>query len=180
MSLWLLGQALPETGALRKPARLAMIGVVVASAAGTLIALSVVAGLIGLYMYMQGEGLSQGASLGISAGVGLMAGIIVFLTARSRVDAIPDTMDDLQLFHGQSADYFGELVKMVVGGFVDGLSEKKSSVEKKARQTREEIEDAIEALIDQLDSLGADMGEEAEEVVLDLERHAPRKTRKPN
>ena len=178
-SLWLLGQALPETGALRKPARLAMIGVVVASAAGTLIALSVVAGLVALYYYVQSEGLSSGASLGVVAGVGLMAGIITFLVARSRVDAIPDSMDDLQLFQGRTTDIFGELLQMAVGGFMEGMSDRaESKAEAKAKQTREEIEDAIEALIDKLDSLEAEAEDLGEEVVLDLERHAPRTSRR--
>lgn len=169
-SLWLLGQALPETGALRQPARLAMIGVVVASAAGTLIALSVVAGLVAIYYYLIGEGLSEGASLGVVAGAGLMASAIAFLLARRQVDAIPDRMEELQLFHGRPADIFGELLQMVVGGFMEGVGEKADAAKRTAKTSREQIEEAIESLIDQLDALEDDVAETSEEVVLEIDR----------
>lgn len=181
-SLWLLGQALPETGALRKPARLALISVVVASAAGTLLALGVVGALVGLYLYLHGEGLSTGLSLTLVSGIGLMAGFITYLIAQSRLDRIPDTLDDLQLFRNGSTDIFGELASMVIGGFMEGVSERsESNAEKKLKQSREDIEDAIEALIARLDDLEDDTETVEEEVVLEIERHAPRaRRRKPH
>lgn len=174
-SLWLLGQALPETGALRKPARLALLSVLVASAAGTLIALSVVAGLVGLYYYLQGEGLSQGASLAMVAGGGLLIGIIGYLYAQTRIDAVPDTLDELQLFSGRSTDVFGELVKMAVGGFVEGMSERKETAKETADSVESDLHEALRAMLARLDALEEEA--RASEVVLDLKR-APRVRRK--
>lgn len=180
LGLWLLGQALPDAGVLRKPARLALISVLVASAAGTLLALSVVATLIGLFMYLQGEGLSMGASLSIVGLVGMMAGMVVYLIAQRRLDSVPDSLADLQLFQGRPTDIFGELVQMAVGGFLEGLSDtsERTNTAKRAtknvKDARSAIEEEIESLIEKLEALEAEAAEE--EVVLEID--VPRK-RKP-
>lgn len=181
VSLWILGQALPEAGALRKPARIAMIGVMVASIAGALIALSVAAGMIALYFFLQNEGLSVEGSLGVVAGVGLLTGLLAFFAARGRMDAIPESLENLQMFQQhRPKDIFGELLNMVVGGFMEGISDKKDIA--KPANRREEIEDAIEALLAQLEALEEDADELEDEVVLEIDRTAKAKAaprRKP-
>jgi hypothetical protein len=177
LSLWVLGQALPDTGALRAPARLAVTGVLVASAAGTLMALGVVAGLVALYLYLVQEGLSVGASVGLVAGLGFMAGLVVFLYAQRTVEKIPDHFDELKLFNAKNRDVIGDAFNMLVGGFLEGVAEKPlKKAKSKAKKTREEIEASIEELVDQLDMLEAEIGVE-EEVVLELK--TPRR-RKPH
>lgn len=173
-SLWLLGQALPETGALRKPARLALISVVVASAAGTLLALSVVGALTGLYFYLVNHGLTPGASLGVVSGVGILAGLVAYFVAQSRLDAIPDALDDLQLFHNKPSDLIGELLNLVVGGFLEGASEKPEK-----NSLREQLEEKIAELTRKLETMEAELDISDDEVVLEIDTNAtPRRKRK--
>lgn len=176
-SLWVLGQALPDAHALRAPARMALTGVVVAAAAGTLLALGVVAALIGMYLYLVGEGVSPGASLLLVGTMGALAGMLTYFIARRRVEDIPSRLDELKMFTPHHHDLLGDLFNLVVSGFLEGVS-KPEPTDSKAAKTREEIEAQIEMLIDTLEKLEADaehaVEETAEEVVLEIERHKKR------
>lgn len=179
-SLWLLGQALPESGALRRPARLALLSVVVAAAAGTLLSLAVVAGLTALFFYLQSEGLGTGVNLALVSAVGLLMALVTYLVARGQLDRVPDSLDELQLFRHPSNDIFGELARMTVGGFIEGMADKSAkaaaTAEAEADDITERLIAALESLDARLDQLEAQVEEAAQDVVHELER--PRKRRR--
>src|SRR6478736_861691 len=87
LSLWVLGQSLPETGALRGPARSAITAVAAAAAAGTILVLGVTAALAGLYFYLTKEGLPVESSLGIVGGIAVMLGLIAYFVARQSLSS---------------------------------------------------------------------------------------------
>lgn len=182
LSLWLLGQALPQTDVLRQPMRYALLGMMAASVAGTLLALSIAAGMGVLYFILVQQGLATAASLAVVAGFGVLLALLAYSAARRRMDAIPDTLSELHLFGGQrTGDVVGDFVAQLLNGFFDGAAQEAKASTQAAARSREEIEEAMEALIDELDAMEAEanrFADEAEEVVLDIERHAPAKPRR--
>jgi hypothetical protein len=178
-TLWLLGQALPSSSALHAPVRLALVSVVIAAAAGTLLSLGVVAALVGLYIYLVNQGIAPGAAVALAGGVGVLAGLIAYLGAKRLLSQIPDQFDDLQLFRGHAGDFISETVGGLVTSFLDGLSDQAGkAAQRKAEKKSEALEEAIASLTAQIEALEAQLHapEGDSEVVLTIEG-APRRGR---
>ncbi len=161
-SLWVLSHAIPDPQALRKPVRMALAGIALAAAAGSLLAIALVAGLVGLYMYLGQSGVTPGADLAIVLGAGVVAIGFGYLLMRKWVGELPTHVHALYHPPGSLSD----VVQQVVGGFFDGFSRK---AERAAEETDDAIDDAIASLLKRLEAL-EEAKEHTDEVVLDLQR----------
>ncbi len=122
-------------------------------------------------MFMLREGMGEGVSLMLVSGVGMALAALAYLIARQRVETIPDHFDELQLFGGQPKDLLGELANLVMGGFVEGLSDKSAEEKLKAEKDRNEIALALEELTARLALLEKDGETDFEaDVVFEIDR----------
>lgn len=179
LSLWVLGQALPETGALRGPARSAITAVAAAAAAGTILVLGATAGLAGLYFYLMKEGLPVESSLGIVGGIAVLLGFIAYFVARQSLSSIPDQLSELKLFRGHDPrDVLGSAFNALAGGFLEGLTPEA----KEQKELHRGILDSLESLLERLEVLEESVlsaGAKAEaDVVLELKAPRRRKAKR--
>lgn len=128
LALWALGQALPDSDALKPYVRVALLGVMAAAAIGGLIALTIVGLLAGLYLYLISEGVGLGMSIFITAASGLLVILIGYLFAERKIDRLSHVGESISLFSHEKNDVIADTFNLIVNGFVDGLfNEKKPS-----------------------------------------------------
>ena len=168
-SLLLLGQAIPDQQAWRKPVRLALAGVALATAVGTLGAIALVAGLTGLYFYLASIGYTPSHDALAVVAVAAVLLVIGYQLGRRWIGELPGQVH--AFYHPKNL--LSEMAQELVGGFVDGLTRKAHDAVDEGRAA---IDDEIERLLARIEELEK-AHEATDEVVLEIQhsRKNPRK-----
>jgi hypothetical protein len=153
LAIWAIGQALPDSEALKPHLKSALVSVALAAAAGTLAVIGLMAAFAALYFYMIDIGMATHVSLAFVGAVVLLLAILLYSYARSKVHVVANISESTALFshansHGPQAsveddsdeipdnkaltydvnnpnEIVGEIVSDVVGSFIDGIFSKK-------------------------------------------------------
>lgn len=153
IAIWALGQALPETSALKPYVHAVILSVVAASAAGTLMVISFISALAAVFYYFNSSGIDTETNFLILAAFTLSIGLVAYLYAKNKISNMGNLSKSLSLFSAHTdvahatADHeeesphivheailldnkedvevaVGETVNAIIGGFWEGFREK--------------------------------------------------------
>lgn len=115
-----IGQALPETSALRGIMKHARHGLLATVIAGVLLAAFMLLGCFGFYYFLITEGLSTGAAIGLSAGFIFMLAVISGFIAEKHFSKVEEAKQRLTSFPQSHSD--NQLEKLLTS-FLEGMLE---------------------------------------------------------
>lgn len=153
LAIWAIGQALPESSALKPHIRAALTSVALAAAAGTLAVIGLLAVLAGVYFYLIDIGMATHVTLGFIGGIIILLSVILYAYARSKVHVVSKVGENTSLFSHNSSEeqddvsetedsddkkeisyqgdntheIVGEIVTDLVSSFIDGIFSKISN-----------------------------------------------------
>lgn len=124
--LWLLGQALPDSDALKRHIRMALLGVMAAVVTGVLVALVFTACMAVLYIYLTDLGYGMAAVFTIIALASLTSATLMFILAKSAMEKATDLNSSLKLFGRKPKSEITDTINLAFDAFLEGLMQEQT------------------------------------------------------
>lgn len=144
-ALWAIGQALPSADSLQKHVTEALLGIMLASVGGVLLALSFGAGFYLLYHVLLKQGVEVWVAISFITVLTAFFASMAFVGAKKMLKRSTTLSEDLEPFSSPT-DELTDALRMLASSFIDGFLEEEDEVEKTKRAVKETVEEVLEEL----------------------------------